>query len=67
MCTYLFHNEGSSSCKSIFISSNTFWDFSSSSSAYSTQEEEYETKKQQEDSVPYVKGLFPSRTVMVYC
>lgn len=35
--THLFHSEGSSSCRSTFISSNTFWAFTNSSSALVTE------------------------------
>lgn len=35
--THLFHREGSSSCRSTFISSNTFWAFTNSSSALITE------------------------------
>lgn len=34
--THLFQSEGNSSCKSILISSNTFWALSNSSSAWNT-------------------------------
>lgn len=45
--THLFHSEGSSSCRSMFISSNTFWAFTNSSSALITEKGESKLQHRQ--------------------